>query len=529
MGACPRRRPSDRPARRRPGLVGRHPRRCGARASCWRWCRSASRSWCRPALPTRRPVAVTLVACRGRAAGAAVAADRTAGRPGRDGLGHRGARGRRLSDRLPGLAGLDRPVQLLRHRRAPGCGCGHVHRRRWPSPDTWPSTAVIPLADAAARSSSLPRRHGRRRTEQPADPGRGGGGRRGGREPRAGAGGRAAAAAGTRPAGPRAARLAGPHGQRDGPAGRRRTTGVRRQPDLRAGGAVVHRDGRPRPRSTSSTGCSRVLQPDGRRHARNRSPRRSPTCEQLAERIRATGRQVELRADGRRPAPRRRPGGVPDRPGGTDQRGAAHADRPDPGRAVAADRRPGRGWRSSTSATALRDPVPGHGLVNMRERARLEGGELEAGPGRRRVPGARGPARGRRRWRRDPRAAGRRRRPRPQRSARPARRRGGHHRRRRGGRRPRGGRAGPRSCSRTSSSWTSGCPGWTASRATREIVVLAAPPTGARPDHFRPGRSGRRRPGRRRGRLPAQAGHPGTTRSTASAPCSPATPWSRPP
>ncbi len=26
------------------------------------------------------------------------------------------------------------------------------------------------------------------------------------------------------------------------------------------------------------------------------------------------------------------------------------------------------------------DPVPGHGLVNMRERARLGGGELEAGP-----------------------------------------------------------------------------------------------------------------------------------------------------
>jgi signal transduction histidine kinase len=28
----------------------------------------------------------------------------------------------------------------------------------------------------------------------------------------------------------------------------------------------------------------------------------------------------------------------------------------------------------------LADPVPGHGLVNMRERARLEGGELEAAP-----------------------------------------------------------------------------------------------------------------------------------------------------
>ena len=26
------------------------------------------------------------------------------------------------------------------------------------------------------------------------------------------------------------------------------------------------------------------------------------------------------------------------------------------------------------------DPVPGHGLINMRERARLEGGELDAGP-----------------------------------------------------------------------------------------------------------------------------------------------------
>ena len=26
------------------------------------------------------------------------------------------------------------------------------------------------------------------------------------------------------------------------------------------------------------------------------------------------------------------------------------------------------------------EPVPGHGLVNMRERARLEGGVLEAGP-----------------------------------------------------------------------------------------------------------------------------------------------------
>jgi signal transduction histidine kinase len=34
----------------------------------------------------------------------------------------------------------------------------------------------------------------------------------------------------------------------------------------------------------------------------------------------------------------------------------------------------------TNQCTASDDGVPGHGLVNMRERARLEGGELEAGP-----------------------------------------------------------------------------------------------------------------------------------------------------
>ena len=50
---------------------------------------------------------------------------------------------------------------------------------------------------------------------------------------------------------------------------------------------------------------------------------------------------------------------------------------------------PGPGRRGSGTDVLLEvvnecdrppDPVPGHGLVNMRERARLEGGVLEAGP-----------------------------------------------------------------------------------------------------------------------------------------------------
>ena len=75
--------------------------------------------------------------------------------------------------------------------------------------------------------------------------------------------------------------------------------------------------------------------------------------------------------------PRRREGYAPDSPGGGDQRGASHVGRPDTGRAVqVADQvllevvNEGHGFRN---------PIPGRGLVNMRERARLEGGELDAG------------------------------------------------------------------------------------------------------------------------------------------------------
>ena len=171
---------------------------------------------------------------RGRAAGAGVAPDGTARGAGRSRPGHRGDGGRRLTDRLPRLAGLVRAVQLLRRRWTSDSGQRPRPSPHWPSPDTWPSTAVIPLAAlpsiilsflvatvAGALSSRLTRAvaaeaaHAAESRRQALEAER-------------------LLHAGTRPAGPRAARLAGPHGQRDGPAGRRRPPGVRRQPGVRA-------------------------------------------------------------------------------------------------------------------------------------------------------------------------------------------------------------------------------------------------------------------------------------------------------
>src|SRR5919199_1178293 len=121
----------------------------------------------------------------------------------------------------------------------------------------------------------------------------------------------------------------------------------------------------------------KVLRPDERGMPEPLAPTIADLAD-LVERIRSTGRQVDLRADdvdlpastaravyrivqeALTNAVKHTPTGgirVPVERIGPDVRLEVVKD---------GDRRP--------------DPVPGHGLVNMRERARLEGGELDAGP-----------------------------------------------------------------------------------------------------------------------------------------------------
>src|SRR3954451_6928767 len=123
----------------------------------------------------------------------------------------------------------------------------------------------------------------------------------------------------------------------------------------------------------------RVLQPDERGAPDPFSPT-ATDLEQLVERVRSTGRSVELRAD------------VGELPEGTAravyrivQEALTNAVRHTPGGDI-------RVQVTQQGADVLLEvtndcdgppepePVPGHGLVNMRERARLEGGVLEAGP-----------------------------------------------------------------------------------------------------------------------------------------------------
>src|SRR6478752_4543203 len=121
----------------------------------------------------------------------------------------------------------------------------------------------------------------------------------------------------------------------------------------------------------------KVLQPD----ERGTPDRFSPTAadlKNLVERIRSAGRQVDLRADD------------VDLPASTAravyrivQEALTNAARHTPTGGIRVQvERIGPDVRLEVVNDCDRppDPVPGHALVNMRERARLEGGELEAGP-----------------------------------------------------------------------------------------------------------------------------------------------------
>jgi len=121
----------------------------------------------------------------------------------------------------------------------------------------------------------------------------------------------------------------------------------------------------------------RVLQPDERGTPDPFAPT-ATDLEQLVERVRGTGRRVLLRAEA---------GELPD---GTAravyrivQEALTNAVRHTPaGEIEVAVRREGRHMivEVTNECGRLPEPVPGHGLVNMQERARLEGGVLEAGP-----------------------------------------------------------------------------------------------------------------------------------------------------
>jgi signal transduction histidine kinase len=121
----------------------------------------------------------------------------------------------------------------------------------------------------------------------------------------------------------------------------------------------------------------RVLQPEGGRTPEPFAPTLADLAE-MAERIRATGRPVELRTNGVE-----LPAGPARAVYRIVQEALTNAVRHTPsGRIRVEVLRSGQQvlLEVLNECDPLAEPVPGHGLVNMRERARLEGGELEAAP-----------------------------------------------------------------------------------------------------------------------------------------------------
>ena len=122
----------------------------------------------------------------------------------------------------------------------------------------------------------------------------------------------------------------------------------------------------------------RVLQPDERGSDRHAVPPGLADLEDLAGRIRATGRQVDLHADDVRVGPstaraiyRIAQEALTNAVRHTSA-GRIRIDLAQDGERVVLD--------VLNEGQGFAPPVPGRGMVNMRERARLEGGDLEAGP-----------------------------------------------------------------------------------------------------------------------------------------------------
>jgi signal transduction histidine kinase len=121
----------------------------------------------------------------------------------------------------------------------------------------------------------------------------------------------------------------------------------------------------------------RVLQPEGGGTTEPFAPTLTD-LEEMVERVRATGRPVELRTSGVE-----LPAGAARAVYRIVQEALTNAVRHTPGGRIRVEilrSGPRVLLEVLNECDPVADPIPGHGLVNMRERARLEGGDLEAAP-----------------------------------------------------------------------------------------------------------------------------------------------------